>query len=100
MTRQYYAYIMTNIRGSVLYTGITNDLTKRVWQHQNGQGGGFTLKYQCSKLVYYEVFKDSYNAIMREKQIKAGPRFRKVELIKRMNPQWRDLYDDIAGPRL
>jgi putative endonuclease len=95
MTRQYYVYIMTNPRKTVLYTGVTKDLLRRVWQHRNGQGGGFTTRYQCSKLVLYEVFKDSYNAIAREKQIKAGSRRRKVELIERMNPEWRDLYDEL-----
>jgi putative endonuclease len=95
MVRQYYVYIMTNPRKTVLYTGVTNDLVRRVWQHRNGQGGGFTGKYHCSKLVLYEVFKDSYNAIEREKQIKAGSRRRKVLLIERMNPEWRDLFDGL-----
>lgn len=95
MVRQYYVYIMTNPRKTVLYTGVTNDLVRRVWQHRNGQDGGFTGRYHCSKLVLYEVFKDSYNAIVREKQIKAGSRRRKVELIERMNPEWRDLYDGL-----
>ena len=96
MSQQYYVYIMTNPRKTVLYTGVPNDLVKRVWQHRNGQGGGFTTKYHCSKLVLYEIFRDSYNAIVREKQIKAGSRRRKVELIERINPEWRDLYDVIA----
>lgn len=93
MTRQYYVYIMTNPRKTVLYTGVTNDLVRRAWQHRNAQGGGFTAKYRCSELVL--VFRDSYNAIAREKQIKAGTRRRKVELIERMNPEWRDLYDEL-----
>jgi putative endonuclease len=97
MSRQYYVYIMTNARKTVLYTGVTNDLVKRVWQHRNGQSGGFTAKYHCTRLVLYEVFRDSYNAIAREKQIKAGSRRRKVELIEQMNPEWRDLYELIAG---
>ena len=95
MTRQYYVYIMTNPRKTVLYTGMTNDLARRTWQHRNGQGGGFTTRYQCSELVLYEVFKDSYNAILREKQIKAGSRRRKIELIERVNPEWRNLYDEL-----
>jgi putative endonuclease len=94
MVRQYYVYIMTNPRNTVLYTGVTTDLVRRVWQHRNGQGG-FTSRYHCSKLVMYEVFNDSYNAIAREKQIKAGSRRRKVELIERMNPEWRDLYEEL-----
>ena len=89
MVRQYYVCIMTNPRRTVLYTGVTNDLVKRVWQHRNGQAGGFTGRYHCSNLVLYEVFKDSYNAIVREKQIKAGSRRRKVELIERTNPEWQ-----------
>jgi putative endonuclease len=96
MSRQYYVYILTNSRKTVLYTGVTNDLVKRVWQHRNGQGSAFTTKYHCSKLVLYEIFRDSYNAIAREKQVKAGSRRRKIELIERMNPEWRDLYDVIA----
>jgi putative endonuclease len=95
MVRQYYVYIMTNPRRTVLYTGVTNDLVKRVWQHRNGQDVGFTGRYHGSKLVLYEVFKDSYNAIVREKQIKAGSRRRKVELIERTNPEWRDLSDGL-----
>jgi putative endonuclease len=95
MSRQYYVYIMTNPRKTVLYTGVTNDLVRRVWQHRNGRGGEFTARYHCSELVLYEIFRDSYNAIAREKQIKAGSRRRKVELIERMNPEWRDLYNDL-----
>jgi putative endonuclease len=95
MSRQYYVYIMTNPRRTVLYTGMTNDLIRRVWQHRNAPRGGFTAKYHCSRLVLYEIFRDSYNAIAREKQIKAGSRSRKVELIERMNPEWRDLYEEL-----
>jgi putative endonuclease len=74
MVRQYYVYIMANPRQTVLYTGVTNDLVRRVWQHRMGQGGEFTARYHCTELVLYEVFQDSYNAITREKQIKAGSR--------------------------
>ena len=95
MRRQYYVYIMTNPRKTVLYTGVTNDLVRRVWQHQNGRADGFTARYHCSELALYEVFLDSYNAITREKQIKAGSRRRKVELIERMNPEWRDLSEEL-----
>jgi putative endonuclease len=95
MSRQYYVYIMTNPRRTVLYTGVTNNLVKRVWQHRNGRGGRFTAKYQCSDLVLYEIFRDPYNAITREKLIKAGSRRRKIELIERMNPEWRDLYQEL-----
>ena len=95
MPSQYYVYIMTNARRTVLYTGVTNDLIRRVWQHRNGQGGHFTRKYHCSKLVLYEMFKDSYNAIAREKQIKSGSRLRKNKLIQRINPDWMDLYEGL-----
>ena len=95
MVRQYYVYVMTNPRKTVLYTGVTNNLVRRAWQHRNGEGGKFTSRYHCSKLVLYEVFQDSYNAIAREKQIKAGSRRRKIELIERMNPEWRDLHDEL-----
>ena len=95
MVRQYYVYIMTNPRKTVLYTGVTNNLVARVWQHRNGEGGSFTRRYHCGKLVLYQVLKDSYNAIAREKQIKAGSRRRKIELIERTNPEWRDLYGEL-----
>jgi putative endonuclease len=97
MIRQFYVYIMTNQGHSVLYTGVTRDLMRRVWQHRSGLGGGFTSRYRCHRLVWYEVFRDSYNAIAREKQIKAGPRRRKIELIERNNPEWRDLYQELTG---
>jgi putative endonuclease len=93
MTRQFYVYIMTNPRNTVLYTGVTNDLFRRVSQHKDAQGGGFTARYHCSVLVLYEVYLDSHNAIRREKQIKARSRTYKIELIERTNPEWKDLYD-------
>ena len=94
MRRQYYVYIMTNQWHTALYTGITNDLMRRAWQHRNG-GGGFTGRYRCTKLVYYEVYQDSSNAIAREKQIKAGSRRSKIKLVGQMNPEWRDLYGQL-----
>jgi putative endonuclease len=93
--RQYYVYMMTGKSNKVIYTGVTNDLRKRAWEHREGQGSRFTTTYKCTKLVYYEIFHDSYNAIAREKQIKAGSRAKKVVLIERMNPEWRDLYEDL-----
>ena len=86
---------MTNKRNTVLYTGITNDLKRRVFEHKSGQGGRFTSKYKINKLVYFEVFDDPENAILREKQIKAGSRKKKIALIEEFNPAWRDLYDEI-----
>ena len=91
--QQYYVYLMSNQRRTVIYTGVTNDLIRRVWQHKSGQGGKFTARYHCDQLVFYEVLLDSYNAIAREKQIKAGSRARKIELIQHLNPDWLDLYD-------
>jgi len=78
MSRQYYVYIMTNKYNTTLYTGITNDLKRRVYEHKEKLVRGFTKKYNVIKLVYYEVFEDPENAILREKQIKAGSRKRKL----------------------
>jgi putative endonuclease len=93
MDRQYYVYIMTNKSHSVLYTGVTSDLKKRVYQHKYKIIGGFTCKYNVSKLVYYQVAQNAFAAISREKQIKGGSRTKKNELINGMNPEWNDLYD-------
>jgi len=95
MDRKYYVYIMTNKNNTCLYTGVTNDLKRRVYEHKEKMTKGFTKKYNINKLVYYEVCDDAYNAITREKQIKAGSRQRKIELVKSMNISWRDLYDEI-----
>jgi len=95
MGKQYYVYIMTNKNNKVLYTGITNDLKRRVYEHKEKFVAGFTKKYNVSKLVYYEVFEDPENAILREKQIKAGSRQKKIDLINGMNKEWRDLYEEI-----
>src|SRR4051812_47734739 len=91
-------YIMANKRNGTLYTGVTSDLVKRVWQHRSGVGDGFTSRYGCKLLVWYEVGGDMEGAIYREKQIKAGSRAKKLLLIEAMNPDWRDLWDDIAHP--
>lgn len=96
MTKQYYIYIMTNEYNKVLYTGITNDLVRRVYEHKNGQGGAFTSKYKITKLVFFEITSDVRAAIAREKQIKAGSRAKKLKLIEEMNPEWKDLGDLIA----
>jgi putative endonuclease len=82
---------MTNPKKTVLYTGMTNNLSKRVFQHSELSGSAFTKKYQAKKLIYYEILDSPYEAIRREKQIKAGSRQKKIELIKRMNPKWEDL---------
>jgi len=95
MERQAYVYIMTNKRNSVLYTGVTSNLKKRIYEHKNKITKGFTKKYNVTKLVYYEVFQDIYHAIEREKQIKGGSRQKKIELINNMNSEWKDLYPDL-----
>jgi putative endonuclease len=95
MEKQYFVYIMTNVSNTVLYTGVTSDLKKRVFEHRNQQRDGFTCRYNIIKLVYYEVFAESFPAIAREKQIKGGTRNKKIELINETNGTWRDLYDEI-----
>ena len=95
MNKQYFVYLMTNEHHSVIYTGITSDLKKRVYEHKEKLVAGFTAKYNIVKLVYYEVFADPENAILREKQIKGGSRRKKIDLINRTNKEWRDLYDEI-----
>jgi putative endonuclease len=91
MEKQYCVYIMTNPTNTVLYTGITSDLPRRVFQHKAKETPGFTEKYNCVKLVYFEVTGDVESAISREKQIKAGSRRKKIQLIDAMNPDWEDL---------
>jgi putative endonuclease len=86
---------MTNKTNTVLYTGITNDLKRRIYEHKNKLLSGFTKKYNINKLVYYEIFDNPYYAIQREKQIKGGSRKKKIELIKNFNPNFNDLYDMI-----
>ena len=79
----------------MLYTGVTNDLKRRVYEHKEKLVGGFTRKYNITKLVYYEAFEDIENAILREKQIKAGSRQKKIQYINSMNREWRDLYEEL-----
>ena len=86
---------MANKQNGILYTGVTSDLIKRVYQHKGEQAEGFTKQYDCKKLVYYEIHGDMLNAITREKQIKAGSRKKKLALIEGMNPDWRDLYETL-----
>jgi putative endonuclease len=91
----YYVYILTNKHHNVLYTGMTNNLHRRVQEHQQGVGSKFTKKYNVNKLVYYEIGDDVHAAIAREKQIKAGSRQKKIDLIESLNPEWRDLAEEI-----
>ena len=95
MDRQFYVYIMTNKGITVLYTGVTNNLKRRVYEHKEMLTDGFAKRYKTTKLVYYEVFEDVENAISREKQIKGGSRQKKIELINSINEGWRDLYDEL-----
>ena len=92
----YYIYIVTNSHNNVLYIGVTNDLTRRIYEHKNKIQKGFTRKYNLNKLVYYEVYGDIKDAIAREKQIKGWKRQKKDELINFMNPLWNDLYDELC----
>lgn len=95
-TKQYYNYIATNQRNTVFYNGFTDDLLKRIWQHKNKvDPKSFTTKYNIDKLVYYEIYQDPLTGIKREKQIKNLVRRKKIELIKSMNPEFKDLYDDL-----
>jgi putative endonuclease len=85
--KNYFVYILTNKINSVLYTGMTNSLMRRVWEHKAKLIVGFTKKYKIDKLVYFESFDHPSNAIKREKQIKAGSRNKKLELINNLNPE-------------
>jgi putative endonuclease len=95
MRKQYYVYIMTNQHNTVLYTGMTNDLQRRAYQHRTGHGSSFTSTHNANKLVYYEVAQDIKAAAAREKQIKGGSRQKKIDQVEAMNPEWRDLYEEL-----
>jgi len=86
---------MTNVWNKILYTGVTNDIVRRVYEHKSGLVKGFTLKYNVKKLVYYEMFDSISMAISREKQIKSWKRTKKVELIETLNKKWEDLSGEI-----
>jgi len=86
---------MTNKRKGTLYTGVTSNLVKRVYEHKNGAVPGFTKNYGCKRLVYYEIHGNMENAITREKQIKSGSRDKKLALIENLNLKWDDLYEQI-----
>jgi putative endonuclease len=95
MEKRYCVYMMTNKYNSVIYTGFSGSLGKRVFEHKEQSHDGFTKRYKTTKLVYYEVFRDPYSALAREKQIKAGSRKKKIELIEKMNPTWKDLSEEL-----
>jgi len=94
--RQPAIYIMANQRNGTLYVGVTSNLSQRVFQHREGLIPGFTTRHGCKTLVYYEVYEDMDSAIAREKQLKGGSRRKKLLMIDRFNPEWRDLYADFA----
>ena len=87
-----FVYILTNKNNTVLYTGVTNNLIRRIAEHKAGQGSKFTKRYNVHKLVWYQTFENIRYAIAREKQIKAGSRQKKINLINEINPAWKDLY--------
>lgn len=92
----YYVYIMASI-SKVLYIGVTNDIIRRVYEHKSGKIKGFTSKYRCYKLVYFEYFTQIEEAIQREKQLKRWKREKKITFIEKENSQWRDLYSNVVG---
>jgi len=91
----YYTYIMASRKGGVLYIGVTSDLAKRVYEHKQGVVEGFTRRYNVKMLVYFEIYEDVNEAILREKRLKTWQRQWKVELIEASNKEWRDLYETI-----
>ena len=96
MARPGYVYIMANRRNGTLYLGVTSDLVQRVYQHRNAQADGFSKRYGCRSLVWYAAFDDIQDARAREPQMKKWKRAWKLQAIEGLNPDWRDLFDDIA----
>ena len=92
---EYFVYILSSKKNGTLYVGVTDDLVRRVYEHKTGVSEGFTKKYNVKNLVWYESTASIESAILREKQIKAGSRVKKVELKKKMNPTWEDMYDSL-----
>ena len=97
MSKQYCVYVLASRLGGTLYIGVTGDLVRRVFEHRPKAVPGFTRTYGVSRLVYFEVFDDVEQAILREKRLKTWKRAWKVQLIERQNPNWDDLYPAIAG---
>ena len=99
MPKRGYVYLLASQRNGTLYIGVTSDLIQRVWQHKQSLIPGFTKKYHVHQLVYYEVYDDIRDAILREKRLKKWRRDWKLELIEAENPEWTDLYEQLAsGP--
>ena len=95
-SHNYFVYIITNKNHTVLYTGVTNDLENRLWEHKHKiNKGSFTARYNVEKLLYFERYPHIEEAIAREKQIKAGSRKKKIDLIESMNPEWKDLAEEV-----
>ena len=94
--KRYYVYIMASKRNGTLYIGVTNDLVRRVYEHKNKLVKGFTAKYNVNQLVYFESTPEIESAILREKQLKKWKRKWKLELIEKMNPGWKDLYEELG----
>jgi putative endonuclease len=92
-----YLYIFSNQKNGTLYVGVTSDLVKRIFQHKNKTFEGFTSKYDLSILIYYEIYDDISEAILREKRIKKWNRAWKVRKIMEHNPEWNDLYESLSG---
>ena len=95
--KRYYVYIMASARNGTLYIGITSDLARRAYEHKEGLIKGFTRKYRVHTLVYYEEHGDVHEAIAREKLVKKWRRDWKLRMIERLNPEWKDLYDDLVS---
>ncbi len=94
--KQYYLYIITNKENGTIYTGVTNDLVRRIAEHKEKKISGFTKRHRLDKLVYYEIYQDVKEAIKREKQLKAGSRLNKTDLMNAFNKNWSDLYKQIC----
>ena len=96
MIHKGYIYMMANVNNNVLYIGVTSDLKRRIMEHKEGSASLFTRKYRCHKLVYFECFSDIEQAIAREKQLKRYNRDWKNQLVNSINPEWKDMYEDIV----
>jgi putative endonuclease len=97
MARQFWVYILSSKSRGALYVGMTSDLGRRVWEHKNNLVEGFTSKYKADRLVYYEALEESENALRRERQLKKWRRAWKIQLIEKVNPEWKDLYEEITA---
>lgn len=95
--KKFYVYIMGREYNSTYYVGMTSDIVKRVWEHKNEAADGFTKKHNIKMLLYYEIYDDAENAIKREKRLKKWNRLWKMQIIERMNPEWKDLYGTLLN---